>query len=103
MWSNGINDRRGKKLKCENELKNPKLDWLKCFFATAVIALIHSLMSLFISGKYQFSLIQKDDFYAEFARVDLSSFTRQINWDCVPVLFFPSECTKEMYYLYSST
>lgn len=56
MWPNGINDRRGKKLKCENELKNPKLDWPKCFFAAVVITLICSFMSLFISGKYLFSL-----------------------------------------------
>lgn len=56
MWPNGINDWRGKKLKCENELKNPKLDWPKCFFAAVVITLICSFMSLFISGKYLFSL-----------------------------------------------
>lgn len=56
MWPNGINDRRGKKLKCENELKNPKLDWPKCFFAAVVITLICSFMSLFILGKYLFSL-----------------------------------------------
>lgn len=56
MWPNGINDRRGKKLKCENKLKNLKLDWPKCFFAAIVITLICSFMSLFISGKYLFSL-----------------------------------------------
>lgn len=74
MWSNGINDRRGKKLKCENELKNPNLDWPECFFATAVITLIHSLMSPFISGKYQFSSIQKGYFYVEFTRAGFILF-----------------------------
>lgn len=78
MWPNGINDRRGKKLKCENELKNPKLDWPKCFFAAVVITLICSFMSLFILGKYLFSLnkYNEKDFYAEFTR---AGYSKQIN------------------------
>lgn len=56
MWLNGINDRRGKKFKCENELKNLKLDWLKCFFVVVVIIFICSFMFFFILGKYLFLL-----------------------------------------------